>query len=110
MDDQIGGRLRRWRQRRGLTQRALGELAGFTQGYVAQIELGRAPLDRRSAQVAFAEALRISVGELTGQPGSGSYRPVETGAIAALRSGVIALSCPRMAAAPDDSEPAAIGN
>jgi transcriptional regulator with XRE-family HTH domain len=37
----IGHRLRRWRRRRGLTQPALADLAGFTQGYIARIELGR---------------------------------------------------------------------
>src|SRR5438552_6111396 len=36
--DHVGVRVRHWRLKRNLTQRALAELAGFTQGYIAQIE------------------------------------------------------------------------
>src|SRR4051812_20058666 len=85
--------------RRGLTQRVLAELAGFSQGYVAQIETGRAPLDRRATREALARALQISVGELPGRPGEdppGS--PVSAGAIAGLRSGAIALAVPAVTA------------
>ena len=97
--DHVGARLRRWRRRRGLTQRVLAELAGYSQGYVAQIENGLAPLDRRAAREALARALQISVGELTGgldekPPGS----PVSAEAIAGLRSGIIALAVPAVTA------------
>ena len=40
--EQVGARLRRWRLKRGWSQRVLAELAGFSQGYVAQIEKGLA--------------------------------------------------------------------
>lgn len=100
--DHVGARLRRWRLRRGLTQRVLAELAGFSQGYVAQIENGSAPLDRRAAREALARALQISVGELTGRPGEeppGS--PVSAESIADLRAGVIALAVPEVTAGDD---------
>jgi transcriptional regulator with XRE-family HTH domain len=75
--EHVGARLRRWRQRRGLTQRVLADLAGFSQGYVAQIEKGLTPLDRRASQEAFARALQISVGELSGRyDRSGPHQPV----------------------------------
>ncbi|MBB2946982.1 transcriptional regulator with XRE-family HTH domain [Actinoplanes lutulentus] len=67
--DEVGARLRRWRLRRGLTQRVLGELAGYTQGYIAQIENGLAPLDRRATRESLARVLQIPVGELTDRPG-----------------------------------------
>jgi transcriptional regulator with XRE-family HTH domain len=93
--EHVGARLRRWRIRRGLSQRVLAELAGFSQGYVAQIESGAAPLERRAAREALAQALQISVGELTGRhddraPGS----PVSAAAIAELRAGIVALAVP----------------
>ncbi|GAA0453314.1 transcriptional regulator [Actinoplanes capillaceus] len=97
--DHAGARLRRWRLRRGLTQRVLAELAGFSQGYVAQIESGLAPLERRATREALAQALQISVGELTGRPGEdhpGS--PVSAEAIERLRSGVIAMAVPEVTA------------
>src|SRR5687767_7083676 len=102
MIDDIGTRLRRWRQRRGLTQRALAELAGFTQGYVAQIELGLAPLDRRSSQLALADALQISLAELTGQPGDPSTFRHSTGMIAGLRAALLSL-CWDLPARAEDS-------
>jgi transcriptional regulator with XRE-family HTH domain len=83
----------------------LAELAGFSQGYIAQIENGLAPLDRRAAREALAQALQVSVGELTGRPDEdppGS--PVNAEAIAGLRSGIIALAVPAVTAG-DDPQP-----
>jgi transcriptional regulator with XRE-family HTH domain len=51
-----------------LGTRSLAELAGYTQGYIAQIEAGTTALDKRSAQLALAAALQVSVADLTGQP------------------------------------------
>jgi transcriptional regulator with XRE-family HTH domain len=93
--EHVGARLRRWRVRRGLSQRVLAELAGFSQGYVAQIESGAAPLERRAAREALARALQISVGELTGRTDDGSPgSPVGAAAIAELRAGIVALAVP----------------
>jgi transcriptional regulator with XRE-family HTH domain len=66
--NQIGLRVRRWRLKRDLSQRVLADLAGLTQGYIAQIETGIAPLDKRSTQLALARALQVSLADLTGQP------------------------------------------
>jgi transcriptional regulator with XRE-family HTH domain len=70
--EQVGARLRRWRLRRGLTQRVPPDLAGFSRGYVAQVETGRTPLDRRASLEAFAQALHISVDEVTGVSTAGA--------------------------------------
>lgn len=66
--DHIGVRVRRWRLKRNLSQRVLADLAGLSQGYIAQIEAGTAPLDKRSTQLALAKALQVSLADLTGQP------------------------------------------
>jgi transcriptional regulator with XRE-family HTH domain len=67
MEDRIGNRMRAWRRRRGgMTQQALADLAGLSQGYVSQVESGKKPLDRKSTQVAIASALNISVSQLLG--------------------------------------------
>lgn len=93
-DDRIGVRVRHWRLKRGLSQRTLAQLAGFSQGYIAQIEAGTAPLDKRSAQGRIAAALQVSVADLTGQP----YDPqtVEHSAAAAampqVRAALTAIS------------------
>ncbi|BEL08679.1 helix-turn-helix transcriptional regulator [Actinoplanes sichuanensis] len=93
--EHVGTRLRRWRLRRGLSQRVLAELAGFSQGYVAQIESGTAPLERRAARESLARALQISVGELTGRTDDGTPEsPVGAAAVAGLRAGIVALAVP----------------
>ncbi|MBL7261354.1 helix-turn-helix transcriptional regulator [Actinoplanes sp. LDG1-01] len=66
--DHIGVRVRRWRLKRNLSQRVLADLAGLTQGYIAQIESGLSPLDKRSTQLVLARALQVSLADLTGQP------------------------------------------
>lgn len=92
--EHIGVKVRHWRLKRGISQRALAGLAGFSQGYIAQIEIGAAPLDKRSAQVALAQALQVSVADLTGQP----YDPqtvehsAAVTALPALRAGLMAVS------------------
>lgn len=79
--DHIGLRVRRWRLKRDLSQRVLADLAGLTQGYIAQIESGIAPLDKRSTQLALARALQVSLADLTGQP----YDPSSLEHVAAAR-------------------------
>lgn len=65
----VGDTIRTWRRRRQLSQRAVAELAGMSQGHFSKIESGQVPLDRRSTQLAVAAALKISVAELLGDPG-----------------------------------------
>lgn len=67
MEETVGSRIRAWRRRRnGMSQQVLADLAGVTQGYISAIEAGKRPLDRRSTQVAIANALNISVAQLVG--------------------------------------------
>lgn len=65
----MGARIRAWRLKRGLSQRTLGGLAGVSQGYISQVEAGLKEIDKRSTMVRVAEALQVSVGELTNLPG-----------------------------------------
>jgi len=68
-DHNIGSRVAYWRMRRGKSQRVLAGLAGLSQPYLSQIESGKRPVERRTTLVALANALRVSVADLTGQPG-----------------------------------------
>lgn len=63
-EDFVGARIRCWRLKRGLSQKALGELAGMTQGYVSQIEAGLKEIDKRSTLIRVAQALQVSVADL----------------------------------------------
>ncbi|GGN59586.1 hypothetical protein GCM10010112_14780 [Actinoplanes lobatus] len=67
MAEHIGARVRLWRRRRKLSQSALAGLAGVTQAYLSQIENGLRAVERRSTQVALAQALDVSVADLLGQ-------------------------------------------
>jgi transcriptional regulator with XRE-family HTH domain len=67
----VGDRIRRWRLRRGMSQRVLADLAGLSQPYVSQVESGRRSVERRATLTAIAAALQVSVAELLGhaEPG-----------------------------------------
>ncbi|MDG4793826.1 helix-turn-helix transcriptional regulator [Micromonospora sp. WMMD1082] len=92
--DHIGVRVRRWRLKRNLSQRVLADLAGLSQGYIAQIEAGTAPLDKRSTQLALTKALQISLADLTGQPYDPTTLEHATAArhLPALRAAIAALA------------------
>lgn len=62
----IGTEIRRLRKWRGMTLDALAGQAGMTKGYLSKIENGHTALERRSTIKAIADALRVSVGDLTG--------------------------------------------
>jgi transcriptional regulator with XRE-family HTH domain len=84
----------------------LADLAGFSHGYVAQIEAGLAPLERRAAQEAIARALQISVDELTGRSDPAApHQPVDRHAMAMLRAGIAAVSFPEVAGPDGDAVP-----
>jgi transcriptional regulator with XRE-family HTH domain len=72
--DHIGVRVRAGGSSVSLSQRVLADLAGLTQGYIAQIEAGTSPHDKRSTQLALARALQVSLADLTGQPYAASRR------------------------------------
>jgi transcriptional regulator with XRE-family HTH domain len=65
----IGAQVAYWRKRRGKSQRVLAGLAGMSQPYLSQIENGLRPVDRRATLIALANALQVSVADLTGKPG-----------------------------------------
>ncbi|GIM95908.1 helix-turn-helix domain-containing protein [Paractinoplanes toevensis] len=67
-EDFVGARVRSWRLKRGVSQRTLAGLAGISQGYVSQIEAGLKEIDKRSTLIRLADALQVSVADLTGQP------------------------------------------
>lgn len=62
----IGQRLREVRALRGMSQREVAQLAGFTQAYLSQIENGLKPVDRRSTLEALARAAKIAPSDLAG--------------------------------------------
>lgn len=67
-DHSIGRRLREIRAWRGLSLRAVAELAGMTAGHLSNIENGKRRVDKRSTLEALAAALRIAPSELAEQP------------------------------------------
>jgi transcriptional regulator with XRE-family HTH domain len=59
-------RLKEWRERRGLSQRKLGELSGVHYVSIVKIEAGR--LDPRlSTVLKLCQALRVSLSQLVGE-------------------------------------------
>ncbi|WP_073481022.1 helix-turn-helix domain-containing protein [Streptoalloteichus hindustanus] len=63
---EIGTAIRRMRRWRGMTLDALAGLSGLSKGYLSRIENGRQAVERRSTLAKIANALRCSVGDLTG--------------------------------------------
>lgn len=64
--DTIGLTIRRLRRWRGISLEQAAGLAGLSKGYLSKIENGKAPVERRSTLVAIANALRISLADITG--------------------------------------------
>lgn len=65
----IGERVAYWRKRRGKNQRVVAGMAGMSQPYLSLIERGIKPINNRGTLVALANALDVSIADLTGQPG-----------------------------------------
>jgi transcriptional regulator with XRE-family HTH domain len=86
----IGRRILEYRVDQGLTQRALGELAGYSESYVSSIEGGRETLSRRKTLEAFARALRVHPCDLTGTALQVRELAPEHAAVSALRLAVAA--------------------
>ncbi|MFF8732278.1 helix-turn-helix domain-containing protein [Streptomyces sp. NPDC015171] len=62
----IGQRIKWYRERRGMSQKMLGDLIGRSENWVYKIENDRIPLDRLQNLIALSRALRCTVGDLTG--------------------------------------------
>lgn len=75
----IGQRVRQYRRAQGMSQQQLADLIGKDRSYIAHIEGGRTPVQRRETLYALAEALSASVAQLTGQP----YEPADRQQVAA---------------------------
>ncbi|TDD61049.1 XRE family transcriptional regulator [Kribbella antibiotica] len=69
IDDErfIGQQVKSYRALRGLTQKQLGAKVGKTQGAIAQYERGLRPVTDRAVLYGLAEALQVTVCDLTGQ-------------------------------------------
>jgi transcriptional regulator with XRE-family HTH domain/tetratricopeptide (TPR) repeat protein len=66
--DFIGLRIARWRDLDGMTQQQLADAVGVTREYISMIENGKRPITKRSLLIALADALGVSIADLTGQP------------------------------------------
>lgn len=87
----IGEQVAYWRRRRGKSQRVLADLAGMSQPYLSQIENGIRPVERRATLVALAQALDVSIADLTGQPGDPTdpSRAAAAASVPAIREALI---------------------
>ncbi|MFJ4686226.1 helix-turn-helix domain-containing protein [Streptomyces sp. NPDC088789] len=62
----IGQRIKWWRERRGLSQKMLGDLSGRSENWVYKIENDRIPLERLPILITLSRVLRCSLADLTG--------------------------------------------
>ncbi|MFE1768225.1 helix-turn-helix domain-containing protein [Streptomyces angustmyceticus] len=62
----IGQRIKWLRERRGMSQKALGDFIGRSENWVYKIEHDRMPVDRVPVLLALCQALRCSMEDLTG--------------------------------------------
>ncbi|MGW4124784.1 helix-turn-helix domain-containing protein [Nocardia sp. NPDC004711] len=65
-DQFIGQRVKEIRKRRGITQQVLADRTGLSRGAIAKYESGERPVDSRRTLLALAEALGVTLGDLTG--------------------------------------------
>ncbi|MBV9143509.1 MAG: helix-turn-helix transcriptional regulator [Pseudonocardiales bacterium] len=64
----IGERIAFYRRRRGLSQRVLANLVGRTEDWLSKIERGEREIRRLDVLVELARALRVTLGDLLGEP------------------------------------------
>lgn len=65
-DRYIGRQVRAIRARRGISQQVLADRVGVSRGAIAKYEAGERPVDSRRTLLALAEALGVTIGDLTG--------------------------------------------
>ncbi|MEV6769820.1 helix-turn-helix transcriptional regulator [Nocardia sp. NPDC051030] len=63
----VGRQVRIIRARRGISQQVLADRIGVSRGAIAKYENGERPVDSRKVLYALAQALGVTVGDLTGQ-------------------------------------------
>lgn len=64
----IGERIAFYRRRRGLTQAVLASLVGRSEDWLSKVERGQRDVQRLSVLSEVAIALRVTLGDLIGQP------------------------------------------
>jgi transcriptional regulator with XRE-family HTH domain len=64
----IGERIAFYRRRRGLSQAVLANLVGRTEDWLSKIERGEREIRRLDVLVDLARALRVTLGDLLGEP------------------------------------------
>ncbi len=65
---EIGRRVRSCRRYRGVSLQVLADRSGLSKSFLSMVENGQRQLERRRDIVAIAEALQVSVADLTGAP------------------------------------------
>ena len=89
--------------RRRLSQQIVADQSGMSRSYLAMIESGERPLDRRSRVAALARALRVTVSDLTGEviPAGDEQLALAHSALPALRLALLGSTLDE----PADTEP-----
>jgi transcriptional regulator with XRE-family HTH domain len=82
--DSIGARIRSCRQFRGMSLETLAGLAGISTSFLSMAENGLRSLNNRHHVAAIADALKVSVTDLTGQP----YSPGNDKVMTEVHSGL----------------------
>src|SRR5437879_13942 len=93
-DFSVGARIRYYRERRCLSQKAMAELVGKTENWAYKVEKGVLPIDRLSVLIDLARVLHVrDLTDLTGGVLTGAVSGPQTGheAVPAIRR---ALSLP----------------
>ncbi|MFE9997505.1 helix-turn-helix domain-containing protein [Streptomyces avermitilis] len=85
----FGKRVRLYRNRRGLSQRQLGELLGRSEDWVYRVESERIPVNNVKMLAELANALRVHVGDLQGTPTLSDDRGRDTASIPAIRNALM---------------------
>lgn len=85
----FGKRIRFYRQRRGLSQRQLGELLGRSEDWVYRIESERIPVNNVKMLADLAHALRVHVEDLQGTPTLLDDRGRHAASIPAIRTALM---------------------
>ncbi|MGH3383577.1 MAG: helix-turn-helix domain-containing protein [Nocardioidaceae bacterium] len=99
----IGQQIKVYRRIRNLTQQRLADHLGISRSAIALYETGRRPIDSRELLYGLAEALQVSIGDLTG------HREDKTNpSVAAFHTQVPRIEAAMMSAghADDSTEPA----
>ena len=75
----VGQQVRLIRARRGMSQQILADRVGVSRGAIAKYENGERPVDSRRTLLALAQALGVTIGDLTGHPEQEKLDPVTAG-------------------------------